>query len=133
MNRFCLLVVMGMFTAMAAAAQDSSLKQVALKTGGHQYQVLSPWGEADPIPLKGISPRVASLEGKKIGVFANYKRASVPIAKSVQEKLKAMNPNADVSFYHSAEWNVTEAETPNKEKFTKWAKGVDAVVLDVGD
>ena len=114
-------------------AQDPSLKKAAMKSDGHQYQVLSPWGEADPIPLKGISPRVASLAGKKIGVFANYKRASVPIAKSVQEKLKAMYPDADVSFYHSAEWNVTEAETANKEKFTKWAKGVDAVVLDVGD
>ena len=92
-----------------------------------------PWAEVDPIPLKGISPRVDTLAGKKIGVFANYKRAGVPIAKSVQKKLKAMYPNADVSFYHSADWNVTEAETANKEKFTQWAKGVDAVVLSVGD
>lgn len=132
MFRYCLFLVMGIFVA-TAAARDPAQQQVALKSGGHQYQVLSPWAEVDPIPLKGISPRVVSLDGKKIGVFANYKRASVPIAKSVQEKLKAMYPNADVSLYHSADWNVTEAETVNKEKFTKWAKGVDAVVLDVGD
>lgn len=132
MFRYCLFVVVGIFAA-AASARDPALQQVALKSGGHQYQVLSPWAEADPIPLKGISARVNSLAGRKIGVFANYKRAGVPIAKSVQQKLEAMYPNADVSFYHSAQWNVTEAETANREKFTRWAKGVDAVVLSVGD
>ena len=132
MPRFSIFMIMIMFAALAAA-QDPSMQKVALKAGGHQYQVLSPWAEVDPIPLKGISPRVDSLAGKKIGVFANYKRAGVPIAKSVQTKLQAMYPGADVSFYHSDQWNVTEAETVNKEKFTQWAKGVDAVVLSVGD
>ena len=31
------------------------------------FEVLSPWAEVDPVPLKGISPRLKSLEGKKIG------------------------------------------------------------------
>lgn len=124
MFRYCMLVVMGMYAAIATAAQEPS---------EIQYQVLSPWAEADPIPLKGISPRPDTLAGRKIGVFANYKRAAVPIAESVQTKLKGMYPDADISFYHSDQWNVTEAETANRERFTRWAKGVDAVVLDVGD
>ena len=35
-----------------------------------QYEVLNPWAEVDPIPLKGIAPRVADLTGKTMGLFA---------------------------------------------------------------
>ena len=36
-----------------------------------QYEVLSPWADVDAVPLKGISPRVANLSGKKIGLLSN--------------------------------------------------------------
>ena len=42
----------------------------------NQYAVLNPWAEVDPVPLKGISPRLTGLEGKKIGIFQNFKQAS---------------------------------------------------------
>jgi len=35
--------------------------------------------------------------------------------------------------FHSTEPNVNEIETKNKEKFTAWVKGVDAVIALVGD
>ena len=53
-----------------------------------QNQVLNAWAEIDPIPLRGISPRVQSLAGKKIGVFANFKRAARPIALSIEKRLR---------------------------------------------
>ena len=131
MHRFRSLWVLGIVAVLAAQlpvgilfAQDSS---------EIQYQVLSPWAEADPKPLKGISPRLDNLSGKKIGLFANYKRAAMPIARSLQEKLKAKYPDSDFSIYHSERWNVTEIETDNREKFTEWVKGNDAVILLVGD
>lgn len=40
------------------------------------FDVMSPWAETDPQPLQGISPRLSELHGKRIGLFANYKRAS---------------------------------------------------------
>ena len=99
-----------------------------------QYQVLSPWAEADPIPLRGLAaPRLDSLAGKKIGLFVNYKRAARPIAESVERRLKAMYPDAQISYFVSTEWNVSVAETKNKDKFEAWAKGVNAVILSVGD
>ncbi len=99
-----------------------------------QYQVLSPWAEADPIPLRGLSaPRVDTLAGKKIGLFVNYKRAARPIAESVERRLKAMYPDAQISYFVSTEWNVSVVETKNKDKFEAWAKGVNAVILSVGD
>lgn len=133
MFRYCLLAAMGLFAAVATAAPDSSVKRVALKTVDQQYQVLSPWAQADPLPLKGITPRINSLAGKKIGLFANYKRAADPIIQALLTRLKATYPDAQFSLYKSAEWNVTEAETRNRDKFKKWVDGVDAAVLAVGD
>jgi len=47
------------------------------------YDVLSPWAETDPQPLQGISARLSDLRGKRIGLFANYKPAAVPIQDAV--------------------------------------------------
>jgi hypothetical protein len=44
-----------------------------------------------------------------------------------------MYPDSEISFFYSPEWNVSEIEGKNKDKFTAWAKGVDAVILLVGD
>jgi hypothetical protein len=87
----------------------------------------------DPIPLRGISPRVDSLNGKKIGLFANFKRASRPIVAEVEKRLKTMYPDCETRLFDSRGSNVIETETNNRDKFTAWAKGVDAVVAAVGD
>ncbi len=116
------------------ACPDSSKALFAQNTSEPQYQVLSPWAEADPIPLRGLSaPRLDTLAGKKIGLFVNYKRAARPIAESVERRLNAMYPDARISYFVSTEWNVSVVETKNKDKFEAWAKDVDAVILSVGD
>ncbi len=39
--------------------------------GKSNYEVLSPWAEADPVTPKGLkAPRLDSLEGKKIAINA---------------------------------------------------------------
>ena len=119
--------------ALFAAAQDSSRAQTAQNSSEIQYQVLSPWAEVDPIPLRGISPRIDNLTGKKIGVFVNYKRAARPIGASLEKRLKATYPNSEIRLFFSPEWNVVETETKNKDKFAAWAKESDAVILLVGD
>jgi len=98
-----------------------------------QFEVLSPWADVDPIPLRGISPRIESLAGKKIGLFVNPKRAAMPIAQSIERRLKAMYPDVQTTIYHSVGANVNEIETKNKEKFTAWAKGLDAAIAVVAD
>ena len=133
MRRFRYLWVLGLSVILAAVFQIPSGVLFALDSSGIQYKVLSPWGEADPRPLKGISPRPDNLSGKKIGLFANYKRAALPIAGSLQKRLRSMYPDSEVSIYHSNQWNVTEIETENREKFKKWAEENDAVILLVGD
>ena len=102
------------------------------KTGG-QYEVLSPWAEAAPLPPRGISPRVNDLAGKKIGLFANFKRAARPMLAVVEKRLKERYPDIETTLFDSQGNNVLETETENKEKFEAWARGVDAVVGAVGD
>jgi hypothetical protein len=99
-----------------------------------QYQVLSPWAEVDPIPLKGITaPRLDNLAGKKIGLFVNYKRAARPSAEAVEKQMKSRYPNAEFSYYVSTDWNVNVVETKDRDKFEAWVKSVDAIVATIGD
>jgi hypothetical protein len=132
MARFRFIFVLGMFAAMTAAQNPSGMLH-AQTSSEIQYQVLSPWAEVDPIPLKGISPRIENLAGKKIGVFVNYKRAARPIGVSVEKRLKSMYPDSEVRFFFSPEWNVLETETKNRDTFAAWAKESAAVILLVGD
>ena len=135
MRRFLMVLAIGFLSVIVA--QDSPRAQTAgkskLQMSDGQYEVLNPWAEADPIPLRGISPRIESLAGKKIGLFANFKRAAVPITESVEKRLSGMYADASFSLYHSTLPNVNEAETKNRDRFIAWVKSVDAIVAVVGD
>ena len=135
MRRFLWALSIGILAVLAV--QDSSRAQGAAsskpKAPDSQFVVLSPWADVDPIPLRGISPRLSSLSGKKIGLFVNPKRAAMPIAESIEKRLRTMYPDIQTIVFRSTEANVNEIETKNKEKFTAWAKGVDAVIGVVGD
>jgi len=133
MFRFSYLWIPAFFVILAALLQASACMLFAQDSSGIQYEVLSPWGETDPKPIKGISPRLDNLSGKKIGLFANYKRAALPIAESFQKRLRSMYPDSQTTIYHSNQWNVTEIETENRELFKQWAEENDAIILLVGD
>lgn len=133
MHRFRSFWVSGIFALLAVLLLSPSCKLSDKDTPNIQYEVLSPWGEADPKILKGISARLDNLSGKKIGLFANYKRAAIPIAMSLKAKLESRYPDSRINIYHSDQWNVTEIETKNSETFKKWVEGNDAVILLVGD
>jgi hypothetical protein len=98
-----------------------------------QYKVLSPWADVDPVPLKGISPRVADLAGKKIGLLSNRKPAAGPILTVVEKKLKERYPTIETSWYEALKISVPQIETEDKDVFEKWVKNSDAIVTAVGD
>ncbi len=134
MRRFIPVLAMMVFTIMAtfSCTGDGPVESVR-DVSQYKYEVLSPWAEVDPIPLRGISPRLDSLSGKKIGLFANFKRAARPIQAEVERRLKERFADIETSLFDSRLPNVTETETVNKEKFTAWAKEMDAVIAAVGD
>ena len=129
-----LMPVAALAVLIVIAAFTGCSSRTASQNGGGQYEVISPWAEVDPMPLKGLTaPRVDGLAGKKIGVFANYKRAAMPTAESVEKHLKSRFPTSQFSFYHSTDWNVNVIETNDKEKFAAWVKEQDAIVATIGD
>ena len=110
------------------------------------YEVLSPWAEADSIPKKGITARLANLDGKTIGLFENHKISAKPMLTAVEEQLKERYPTCKFSRYvappdtgpgavSSKEPNagIEQIASKHKDKFEEWLKGVDAVVAAVGD
>jgi hypothetical protein len=119
--------------SVAIAGQSLFRTSAAGDAADPQFTVLHPWAEVDPVPPRGISPRLNTLAGKKIGLFANFKRASRPIQASVEKRLKAMYPDCQTSLFDSRGANVVETQTANRERFIAWAKGVDAAILAVGD
>ena len=131
MRRIFVILILGVSAVMAGQAPSATPR--AGTTPNPQFSVLHPWAEVDPIPARGISPRLSNLAGKRIGLFANFKRASRPVLASVERRLKAMYPDSETILFDSRGANVIESETKNREKFADWAKGIDAAILAVGD
>ena len=100
----------------------------------NQYEVLSPWADADPVPMKGLpAPRLTDLNGKRIGLFHNSKRAGGPILTVVERKLKERYPKVEFSSYAATTMSASALEPQNLGKFEEWIKGVDSVILAVAD
>ena len=97
------------------------------------FDVHSPWAEADSVPFRGISPRLDSLDGKKIGLFRNSKRAASPALQAVGRKLKEKFPGIELTEFANLKPNEIITEQNNKEEFGNWLKGVDAIITAYGD
>jgi hypothetical protein len=98
-----------------------------------QYEVLSPWAESDLIPPRGLSPRLETLAGKKIGLFINTKRAAKPMAAAIAKRLKEKFPTSETSLFASPLSTVILRDSKDGAQFTAWLKSVNAVILLVGD
>ena len=97
------------------------------------YEVLSPWADVDPVPLRGINPRPKDLAGKTIGLFLNEKRAAHLCLSAFEKELLARIPGATTSWYKCTGHNIPEMLTEGKARFEAWVRSVDAVVLAVAD
>jgi len=98
-----------------------------------QFEVLNPWAEVDPIPLRGISPRLPNLDGKRIGLFCNVKRTARPMLAVVERKLREKFTTLEFTYYAESELNILAIETESRAIFQEWLKGVDGVIAAVGD
>jgi hypothetical protein len=96
------------------------------------YEVLNPWAEADPVPLRGIAARMEDLAGKKIGLFRNSKRAAPLSLEAVKNKLKEKYPSIEFSPFALMP-NAGVLETEDKDRFEVWIKEVDGVIFAYGD
>jgi len=106
---------------------------MSAEKAGAVYEVLSPWAEADPVPLRGLSPRLDKLDGRKIGLLCNNKRASPLILDATEKLLQRKFPTAKISRFNGRSFSVSSLEKDREGEFNDWLKGVDAVIAAVGD
>jgi hypothetical protein len=98
------------------------------------YEVLSPWAETDPVPLRGITPRLADIRGKRIGLYANYKRAAVPVQDAMNVALRQrFGDTISIQRFAQQGSNDVGSSTDEGPRFAAWLKEVDAVIVAVGD
>lgn len=97
------------------------------------YQALSPWADADAVPLQGIAERLTVTPGLRIGIFQNCKRAARLAADAVEKHLGALLEGATFTRYQYTSVNVPELQSAGAEAFRSWLQTVDAVVLCVAD
>jgi hypothetical protein len=99
------------------------------------FDVLSPWAETDPLPLQGITPRVSELRGKRIGLYANYKRAALPIQNAVEAELRTrFGDDISIARFEQQGSNDIGSSDDEGPRFAEWLeKEVDTVIVAVGD
>jgi hypothetical protein len=98
------------------------------------YDVLSPWAETDPIPLQGITPRLTDVKGKRLGLYANYKRAAVPIQNALEAQLRErFGESIDIKRFAQRGSTDIGSSPDEGQQFAQWLEEVDAVIVAVGD
>ena len=89
-------------------------------------KVLNPRGEREAVPARGISTRVAKLDGKRIGLYWNGKPDGDYFWETIEGLLKKRVPTASVLRYNGP-GDLGEALA------AKIAKEVDTFLYGVGD
>ena len=116
------------FPAVCAAGAEEAVETAAVPPEKVELELLSPKGVIDPPPMLGISPRVTTLDGKKIAMIHNNKPGAKTFLDAVEEQLKTKYPAA--TFVHF-DTNINLADKP--EKYAAMAKACDAFILGSGD
>ncbi len=89
-------------------------------------KVLNPRNELQPGPVYGISPRVAELEGKRVGLYWNGKPDGDYFWDTIEGLLKERFPTASIRRYNGP-------GDLGKAVADKVAKEVDTLMYGVGD
>ncbi len=98
------------------------------------YTVLSPWAEADVDAQVGLSPRLDTLSGKTIGLFANFKGHSALILDSIAQGISREYPDIRFTrFVYPIETSEILHDEAYANSFREWLGGCDAVISGYGD
>ena len=99
------------------------------------YEVLSPWSDTDPLPLRGITPRLEDLRGKRIGLFMNNKVAAPPIQDAVEAELRTRyGSDVVLTRFRRVDRGDAGSNKDDGPRYTRWLEeDVDAVIVAVGD
>ena len=93
------------------------------------YTVLSPWAQSDHLEKRPINPRLDTLEGKTIGLYASFKEYHPFFMQEVERQLADKFPTAKFShFTYIVDTQEIDQDPDNFPTFKAWLDGVDCVV-----
>lgn len=97
------------------------------------YEVLSPWAEIDYSKLSGLSTRLERMNGKTIGLFADFMAISTYMLRTIEEELKKRYPDIQFKFIeYKKETAEIFKDTQFDPVFKDWIKECDAVISAYG-
>lgn len=89
-------------------------------------EVLSPRGEIEAPPVYAPSPRIDTLDGKKIGMYSNGKQGVDNFFTAIEDLLKQKYP--DIETKH-----LTGAFEIRDEEVDDFVSDIDAFIYAIGD
>ena len=97
-------------------------------------KIYSPWAELDNEGAIALNPRLDTLEGKTIGLYAHFKGHSPIMLQVVADLLHERYPTTK---FKSIQLKIDTAEAVNIPEFDaelkEWLKDVDGVITAYGD
>ena len=93
--------------------------------------VLNPRGDVSPPPPKGLEPRLASLDGKRIALLENGKTGAKEFMDALEELLNQRYPSVTVLRMPKPEGSRFAFDA--KEWYPEVARRGDAFVYGMGD
>lgn len=119
-----LTILIGLLTMPAV-----NLTKEAMASGSVTLKVLNPRAEVQKVKPVPISPRLQSLEGKKIGLINNTKLGADILQPELEKVLRETIPTVQLRS-----WVVSHVDFENKGKTLKEiAKASDGIILFLGD
>lgn len=99
-----------------------------------KYTVLSPWAEIDIVDVAPLSPRLDTIDGKTIGLFAKFKHHDPHILKEIGRQLKEKCPSVKLEFLQYPK-DTTEIEKDPEfyPIFKEFVDKCDAIISGNGD
>ena len=99
-----------------------------------QYTVLSPWASTGCAEPRGLSPRLDTLKGKTIGLYAHFKDQTPEIMRALGQVISDRYPDTKLKYI---QYTRDTAELPNDPDgdamIRSWLSDVDGVITGLGD
>lgn len=96
-------------------------------------EAISPWAEIDALAIRGLSPRLETLEGKTIGMLGDFMDLAMHMLHAVEEELVKTYPNTQFSYLqYTAENGRLDQDMAFRPTLDAWLETVDAVMWFYG-
>lgn len=99
-----------------------------------RFVVHSPWAEVDTSGSCALNPRLETLNGKTIGMFASFKGHYITILEELEKEIIKYYPEIKFSHIVYKRDTIEIVDDPDfLQEFKEWVDGVDAVISSNGD